>query len=202
MATKLNRPLIIKGEPIYPLVSIDQIIKTDGSRLEDENGKINADMLNNKLENELSVANSQKLNNLTLTNLIDKIYPVGSIYMSVNNVTPATLFGGTWEQIKDKFLLSAGDTYSAGSTGGEATHTLTIPEMPAHQHAFARQQWYSADTVANSSTGSIFSWKSGTGTGGSTSASYRGTGTDGNGGDQPHNNMPPYLAVYVWKRTA
>ena len=49
--------------------------------------------------------------------LIDAIYPVGSIYMSVNNVNPSVLFGGTWEQIKDTFLLSAGDTYNAGSKG-------------------------------------------------------------------------------------
>lgn len=197
MATKLNRPLIINGEPIYPLVSIDQIIKTDGSRLEDENGKINADMLNNKLENELSVANSQKLNNLTLTNLIDKIYPVGSIYMSVNNVTPATLFGGTWEQIKDKFLLSAGDTYSAGSTGGEATHTLTVDEMPNHRH-----NGIDIDGVY------VIGWDNGSAKGiNMTSQNYNSsTGnrwrTGLNGGDQPHNNMPPYLAVFVWKRTA
>jgi hypothetical protein len=62
------------------------------------------------------------------------IYPVGSIYMSVNNVSPETFMGGTWEQIKDTFLLSAGDTYTAGATGGEATHTLTVEEIPSHTH--------------------------------------------------------------------
>ena len=199
MATKLNRPLIIKGEPIYPLVSIDQIIKTDGSRLEDENGKINADMLNNKLENELSVANSQKLNNLTLTNLIDKIYPVGSIYMSVNNVTPATLFGGTWEQIKDKFLLSAGDIYSAGSTGGEATHTLTGDEMPTHNHN-TRVNWSDKETKTNTvSVNGVAAFISSAS--GQLGVDRFDGGTYNVGGSQPHNNMPPYLTVFVWKRT-
>ena len=77
--------------------------------------------------------------------LIDLIYPVGAIYMSVNSVSPSTLFGGTWEQIQDTFLLACGTTYSGGSTGGSNTHkhttqghTLTIAEMPSHRH----QEYY------------------------------------------------------------
>ena len=71
------------------------------------------------------------------------IYPIGSIYMSVNNVDPSTIFGGTWQQIKDRFLLACGDTYNNGETGGDANHTpsgtvgnhtLTVNEMPAHNH--------------------------------------------------------------------
>jgi len=63
-------------------------------------------------------------------------YPVGSIYMSVNSTSPATLFGGTWERIQDMFLLAAGTSYSAGSTGGSATVTLTSAQsgVPAHSH--------------------------------------------------------------------
>ena len=72
--------------------------------------------------------------NYSLPALINLIYPIGSIYLSVNSTSPQQLFGGEWEQIKDKFLLSAGDTYSSGSEGGEATHTLTNDEMPAHRH--------------------------------------------------------------------
>lgn len=67
--------------------------------------------------------------------IIDKIYPVGSIYLSVNSTSPSVLFGGEWEQIQEKFLLSAGDTHTAGTTGGEFSHTLTIDEMPVHNHA-------------------------------------------------------------------
>lgn len=66
--------------------------------------------------------------------LLDLTHPVGSIYMSSQSTDPSELFGGTWEQIKDKFILAAGDTYSAGATGGEATHILTTNEMPAHNH--------------------------------------------------------------------
>ena len=121
--------------------------------------------------------------------LLDRIYPVGSIYMSVNSTNPGTLFGGTWERIKDRFLLAAGDTYAAGATGGEATHTLTIAEMPNHGH--------NLNILAN--------------TGGSTGAGHvvwssnrNGPAyvADGMGGSAAHNNMPPYLTVYMFKRTA
>lgn len=73
------------------------------------------------------------------------IYPIGSIYMSVNDTNPSLVFGGTWQQIKDRFLLASGDTYDNGQTGGSATHTpsgtvgahsLTTNEIPAHTHGY------------------------------------------------------------------
>ena len=115
-------------------------------------------------------------------------YPVGSIYMSVNNTSPSVLFGGTWQQLKDRFLLGAGDTYTAGDTGGEATHTLTTSEMPAHSHDMKL-------ISAAVSSGTSFSRIASNGTPNS------GLNTDTGGGD-PHNNMPPYLVVYMWQRTA
>ena len=132
------------------------------------------------------------------------VYPVGAIYMSVVKTSPADLFGGTWERIKDAFLLSAGDTYSAGATGGEATHTLTVDEMPSHNHnktngttlnlnginGVARRQ-----QVANGTDKYAFTSPTTDG------LSYGGS-TASKGGSQPHNNMPPYLTVYMWKRTA
>ena len=125
-------------------------------------------------------------------------YPVGSIYMSINNTNPSTLFGGTWEQIKDTFLLSAGDTYTAGATGGEAEHTLTTNEMPSHSHNFV-----------NGGSALCLGVTSGTEiTGGFASGAYwnnvnkRRSDIASTGGGQPHNNMPPYLTVYMWKRTA
>lgn len=66
--------------------------------------------------------------------LIDYIYPIGSIYLSVNSTSPSTLFGGSWTQLKDRFLLGAGSTYSSGATGGAATHKLSVAEMPSHAH--------------------------------------------------------------------
>lgn len=124
----------------------------------------------------------------------NELYPVGSIYMSTENTSPASMFGGTWEQIKDKFLLSAGDTYSAGATGGEATHTLTVNEMPAHRH---KNSYGNDDFIADSST-KADSW----GVHWSQENAYYCTNSimQETGGDQPHNNMPPYLAVYCWKR--
>ena len=67
-------------------------------------------------------------------NFLNLVYPVGSIYWSSNNTNPGTLFGGTWTQIKDKFILAAGDSYSNGATGGAATVTLTVSNMPSHSH--------------------------------------------------------------------
>ena len=138
--------------------------------------------------------------------LLNLIYPVGSIYMSVSSTSPATFLGGTWERIQDKFLLSAGATYAAGATGGSATHKLSVAELPEHNH-------YVIDT---GNTAHVYSSsKSLASSGGSWAARLTAnygnvdTGTEtyklttsakGDGGS--HNNMPPYLAVYVWKRTA
>ena len=68
--------------------------------------------------------------------LLNLIYPVGSIYLSSNSTNPGTLFGGTWTQIKDRFILTAGDYYSNGAIGGAATVTLTVSNMPSHKHSF------------------------------------------------------------------
>lgn len=124
------------------------------------------------------------------------IYPVGSIYISVNEVNPSTLFGGEWEQIKDRFLLSSGDTYSAGATGGSATHTLTIDEMPRHNHAMA----YGPNS-SGSSTGFNYSIASGSATNSTSGKGWDANlGTFNRGAGKEHNNMPPYLTVYMWKR--
>lgn len=129
---------------------------------------------------------------------VDLIYPVGSIYMSVNATNPKELFGGTWEQIKGRFLLGMSSSYPAGSTGGEATHTLTTNEMPSHNHAMA----YGPDS-SGGSTGFSYGIAAGSATNSEGGRGYMSNlGTFSAGGGQPHNNMPPYLAVYIWKRTA
>ena len=125
------------------------------------------------------------------SDLANKLYPVGSIYMSVNATNPSALFGGTWERLKDRFLLAAGDSYAAGSTGGEAQHTLTVDEMPYHTH-IVRVGWSNSK-----GWGLITSYGDGT-----NAVVDSGATTGGTGGSKPHNNMPPYLAVYMWKRTA
>lgn len=116
--------------------------------------------------------------------ILDTIYPVGSIYMSVNSTDPSSFLGGSWAPLKDRFLLAAGDKYAGGSTGGEASHTLTISEMPSHNHTF------------KSDSGEVRGDYMG-GMGNSLDRTYE---TSYTGGSQAHNNMPPYLTVYVWKR--
>lgn len=69
-----------------------------------------------------------------LQNTASKVYPVGSVYLSFNSADPSTLFGGVWERLKDTFLLANGDTYAANTTGGSATKTITVNNMPAHNH--------------------------------------------------------------------
>ena len=137
--------------------------------------------------------------------LLNVIYPVGSIYLSVAAASPAALFGGTWERIKDKFLLSAGDTYAAGATGGEASHTLSEDELPVLSGNI---------TMHGSTIGTNISGASGVfsplvpigdfgyfGNTNSDANSYSTVGFSAGSG-AAHNNMPPYLAVYIWKRTA
>lgn len=130
--------------------------------------------------------------------LLDMVYPVGSIYLSVSGTDPQTLFGGTWARLEDVFLLAAGAKHAAGSTGGEESHILTEDEIAPHKHAMA----YGPESSA-SSTGFAYGIAAGSATNSAGGRGYASNlGTFSAGGGQPHNNMPPYLAVYTWKRTA
>lgn len=200
--------------------------------------------------------------NLTEKVGFDDIYPVGSIYMSVNSTNPQALFGGTWERLTGRFLLAATDNGSsgasqaAGRTGGDATVTLTAAQMPYHRHsqvahthtvtggkvtdhsgssgamsanashshylqnagddsvakgtAYARPgkwvntatQGYQTSSANLAHTHTInhgHGFTQPTVNGGATNTGYAG-GSDGT--TAAHNNMPPFLAVYMWKRTA
>lgn len=172
-----------------------------------------------------TVRNGEKGDTGSTENLLNKTYPVGSIYMSVNSTDPSTLFGGTWERLKGRFLIGAGavaDTNSntrfgslgaekpdiaSGETGGEYYHQLNATEMPEHNHD--TNDW---TIVANKNATRIS-----TNLGAKCLSTTESTNMvpnikatkneDGNrtglaGGDGKHNNMPPYLAVYMWKRTA
>lgn len=144
-----------------------------------------------------------KLNDLSIVTKND-LYPVGSIYISTNSTNPSTLFGGTWERIKDRFLLSAGDSYTAGSTGGEATHTLTLNEIPSHKGHLEGN----AGEVNNkgNAKGAWLGSKGITTQTDDTSYGYNYKNNEyypynvNRGGSKAHNNMPPYLTVYMWKR--
>ena len=140
--------------------------------------------------------------------VLDNVYPIGSIYMNVNSTNPGTLFGGTWEQIQGRFLLGMSSSYPAGSQGGEASHTLTTAEMPIHGHNPANEAGYSGFITNSKKAFSIGDMGSQSGSGRYypyASAAFdisRNTMTGTTGGGNPHNNMPPYLSIYIWKRTA
>lgn len=115
----------------------------------------------------------------------------------MNPTEPSTLFGGTQKRIKDRFVLAAGDNYTSGATGGEVTHTLTVDEMPRHNH---REMYWGDGSSSQFGVNS-----SGTGT---QRFSYEPAASEPNfytnyvGGGIAHNNMPPYLVAYMWYRTA
>lgn len=174
----------------------------------DASGSVEIDLV---IDAEMSDTSNNPVSNKVIKkyvdNMVDLIYPVGSIYMSANDTSPSILFGGEWERIKDRFLLSAGDTYSAGSTGGSATHTLTVDEMPSHEgHLYANETAF----VPNGPDSYFLDYNAATSNGilekyndrpyiiaAGNEAIIKGFSR---GGTEPHNNMPPYLAVYMWKR--
>lgn len=124
--------------------------------------------------------------------ITDALLPVG-IYITLSvDTDPATLWGGTWERLEEgRTLIAAGSTYTAGSTGGEATHTLINSEIPSHNHAI----WYPNEGAGNNSA------QIGYPSVASKSTYYAvGSYTGDAGGGKAHNNMPPYLAVYIWHR--
>lgn len=148
---------------------------------------------------------------------IDLIYPVGSVYMSVNSADPNLLWPGTtWVQIEDTFLLAAGTNHSAGSTGGAETVTLTESQIPAHTHG-SKSLVGSVYNVASQSASQNYTYAGiarsadkveGHGYAVNSTSANDGFTIDAThehtsvGGGEAHNNMPPYLTVYVWKRTA
>lgn len=153
--------------------------------------EVNA-LKDDKLDKTGTAADSSKLGGKTWTERMLDIYPVGAVYISANSTSPASLFGGTWESIGGRFLLGADATYAAGITGGEATHMLTVNEMPRHNHASG----HGYINVANGTDKQALANQYMSGD------DYSGNSTNYKGGDAAHNNMPPYLAVYMWKRVS
>lgn len=122
------------------------------------------------------------------------LYPIGSIYMSIQGTNPSVFFGGTWERIaKGKTLVGVdendSDFNASSKTGGEKEHKLTIDEMPLHAHYVDKRQGR-----ANTGPYELIGQD-----GGGTIEQYR---TSYAGGNQPHNNMQPYYTCYIFVRTA
>lgn len=125
----------------------------------------------------------------TINTVIKSIYKVGDYFITHNADNPAKRFGGQWELVKDKFLIGAGGDYEILSEGGEKEHTLSVEELPAHNHFLCdknsgtdrdwiREYFNLPGTYIDAPTNK---WE-----------------TSKTGGDKPHNNMPPYKAVYIW----
>ncbi len=165
---------------------------------------------------------------IDLTEIWKSVYPVGSIYMSVTSTSPETLFGGTWEQLKDRFLLGAGSTYTNGKTGGYAAtqkHTHGIPALTGSTTTTGSHKHRVTDKTTSYGSGSQTAWRCMSFDG--TNADYSQSIDSGTAGNHAHDvtvnalgsavtkefgagatatatdgNMPPYLVVYMWKRTA
>ena len=135
--------------------------------------------------------------------ILDNVYPVGAVYISINSTSPQTLFGGTWEQIQGQFLLGASSSYPAGSTGGSKDAVVV-----AHSHNPANQSGYYGFITSASKAFTIGDMGSQSGSGRYypySTSSYdisRNTQTGSTGVSGTDKNMPPYLAVYMWYRTA
>lgn len=126
-----------------------------------------------------------------MPSLIDLIYPVGSVYISWSHVNPGTLFGGTWVRIENAFLWGCDENGGIGTTGGEKTHKLTTAEMPSHSHGAV----YSGNASGTKNLPWLSTGVLGTGD----KLAYS---TIATGDSAAHNNMPPYVQVSIWRRTA
>ena len=169
---------------------------------------------------ELAAKYSQQGNVAALSRLLlDFTHPVGSYYWSSDDTDPSQIFGGTWTQITGRFVLAAGGGYKAGSTGGASSVTLGISEIPSHTHSISASASSSGShyhnigcdydgaggsiyaTIHKSASSSPGYWAGRTTSDGSHTHSVTGTASSSGGGGA-HNNMPPYVTAYCWRRTA
>lgn len=147
-----------------------------------------------------------------IQSVFDKIYPVGSIYMSVNSASPSDLFGGTWERLTDRFLVGAGNSYGVNTTGGSTTHT--------HQYGMKFGGYYNEFVFAENANVGLLNYDgnnnisiTGYSGDGSASLAMNSSTSSSTSTTTPNcyrmyanasytNSTPPYLAVYMWKRTS
>lgn len=167
---KPQSPVQKNSDYIYPLTTADQILRSDGTRLEKKGGAISVDEAVHATsadkattadsatkattaDTATNATNASKLENTTLAQLMLKIYPVGAIYISIENIDPSILFGGTWEVIAGKFLLSASSEHLAGTTGGQeyTAHVSFLPGINNYNSQNSGQNYINAATeLANS----------------------------------------------------
>lgn len=216
----------------------DKYFTETSAGLDIEANNINVNCINSK-NNKFSIDEEGNIscNTITTNNIssnpggnidFNQIYPVGSIYLSVNSLNPGTLFGGTWTQITDKFLIGAGNLYPVNSTGGATTHNHKVPThthvVGNHTHSLGDSGWAdlfygnasfitrelsgvgftsnNSKTVAGAQTARN-NWETyGTALGGTTAGMTSSVSTTESGQLTTENTtiIPPYLAVYIWQR--
>lgn len=162
------------------------------------------------IENTIEDGNSISNTYAKKSELLDLIYPVGAIYMSVNSTNPGTLFGGTWVswgsgRVPVGINASDSNFSTVEKTGGEKTHALTAAEMPSHTHSLKIKYCGMDTSVDGDSYGLVHAaYVSGIGYGGRAmvTSSSNDTTTNSSGSNSSHNNLQPYITCYMWKRTA
>ena len=153
----------------------------------------NLNLLQTYVETEI---NSVKTNlESQINSIASKLFPVGSIYTSVNNTNPSSFLGGTWVAFGQGRTLVGVDTSQSEfntvqKTGGAKTVTLTVNQIPNHSHTLDG----GGSTVAGGST-----YNRPLSAGSGTAGVYVSSSI---GGGQAHNNLQPYITVYFWRRTA
>ena len=148
---------------------------------------------------------------LSSITILDAIYPIGTVYMSINSTNPSVLFGGEWEQIKDRFLLSCGDKFESNTAGGNIEHN--------HGYRIGYRPYYGGLAGNDTSAIQIYDYKTrswvyaqkdtgipadnitNAGMQASSSSNKTPTRSSVRGYTESASNMPPYLTVYMWKRT-
>ncbi len=213
--------LVSKGEGVAPEWTPQHVVPVVG------NGTLTIQKNASTLGSFSANSSSNQIINIetpTNQNIVDLIYPIGSIYLTLNQTNPTILFGGEWEQIKDKFLIGAGDSHNLGNNYGSNTknlshthavqdHTLTISEMPAHGHNVTdnnRGFWLATGTTQGDTGGRIYQDLPISAYGLDDSHTLKAQNTGG-GGAHNHGDTtsqlsstfditPASIAVYIWKR--
>lgn len=221
-----NKLTIVKGNDVSSIINIDNVPNAIKATQDSRGQKIDTTYIKNisVSDNTLTVYKGDgSATNLDIISF-DQIYPIGAIYMSTISTNPAILFKiGNWEALPaGRVLLAQGTStwgvnYSAGSTGGEDKHTLTVSESAPHNHTGNATTSGSTHTHAltmrashgESGNGGVPRFSDGDVWSGYKTQNLSAAGEhshaitiNNSGGGQAHNNMQPYLSVYMWKRTS
>lgn len=164
------------------------------NKISSKNNKFSLDSEGNLIVKSINFVDKPTFD-INMNEILNNVYPINSIYLSTSEINPGTLFGGTWIPFGEGRMLVGFDSYqidfdTSEKTGGEKTHVLTIEEMPSHNHEYVRQPlWYSE---LDGTSGALADK-----TDLANALFYTSKNT---GGNMPHNNMPPYIVVHMWKR--